>query len=86
MLDAWYMDDDTTMDQREEHRLKPNKPATLEDLQTLGVLHWTFDADSYKDSPEFAVRVDARNVRTWTAKGWHRVSELNRYCRCSHCI
>ncbi|TFJ84893.1 hypothetical protein NSK_003925 [Nannochloropsis salina CCMP1776] len=54
MLDAWYMDDDTTMDQREEHRLKPNKPATLEDLQTLGVLHWTFDADSYKDSPEFA--------------------------------
>ena len=25
MLEAWYMDDDTTVDQREEHRLSPNE-------------------------------------------------------------
>lgn len=57
MLEAWYMDDDTTVDQREEHRLNPNEPASLEALQKLGVLYWTFDADTYKENPKFAVRV-----------------------------
>jgi len=56
MLEAWYMDDDTTLDQREEHRLNPNEPASLEALQKLGVLYWTFDADTYKENPKFAVR------------------------------
>jgi len=56
MLEAWYMDDDPTVDQREEHRLNPNKPASLEVLQKLGVLYWTFDADTYKENPKFAVR------------------------------
>lgn len=48
------MDDDPTVDQREEHRLNPNKPASLEVLQKLGVLYWTFDADTYKENPKFA--------------------------------
>ena len=56
MLEAWYMDDDTTVDQREEHRLNPNEPASLEVLQKLGVVYWTFDADTYKENPKFAVR------------------------------
>lgn len=55
MLEAWYMDDDPTVDQREEHRLNPNKPASLEVLQKLGVLYWAFDADTYKENPNFAV-------------------------------
>eukprot|EP00624_Nannochloropsis_granulata_P004849 evm.model.NODE_34407_length_6005_cov_33.372524.2 len=54
MLEAWYMDDDPTVDQREEHRLNPNKPASLEVLQKLGVLYWAFDADTYKENPNFA--------------------------------
>lgn len=54
------MDDDTTVDQREEHRLNPNKPASLEVLQKLGVLYWAFDADTYKENPKFAVRCGRR--------------------------
>ncbi len=55
-LEAWYMDEDTATDQREEHRLQPNQPASLEALQKLGVLYMTYDADTYKEDPKFAVR------------------------------
>lgn len=30
-IEAWYMDD-SDADQREEHRLKPNQPVSLEEL------------------------------------------------------
>lgn len=56
-LEAWYMDDDASVDQREEHRLNPNQPASLEALKELGVLYWTFESDTYKEDPKFAVCV-----------------------------
>ena len=58
-LEAWYMDDDTTTDQREEHRLQPNQPVSLEVLQKLGVLYWTYDSDTYKEDAKFAVRLSS---------------------------
>ena len=38
-LDAWYMDglDD---DQRRPHRLRPNRPVSVDQLEKLGVFHW----------------------------------------------
>eukprot|EP01035_Chromulina_nebulosa_P022077 gene22077-28580_t len=35
-IEAWYMDDDTTSDQRLPHKQSPNKPHIL-----IGVLHWS---------------------------------------------
>eukprot|EP00595_Chromulina_sp_UTEXLB2642_P000506 CAMPEP_0196761326 /NCGR_PEP_ID=MMETSP1095-20130614/532_1 /TAXON_ID=96789 ORGANISM="Chromulina nebulosa, Strain UTEXLB2642" /NCGR_SAMPLE_ID=MMETSP1095 /ASSEMBLY_ACC=CAM_ASM_000446 /LENGTH=114 /DNA_ID=CAMNT_0042110725 /DNA_START=43 /DNA_END=384 /DNA_ORIENTATION=- len=40
-IEAWYMDDDTTNDQRLPHKQSPNKPVTFEQLEKLGVLHWS---------------------------------------------
>lgn len=98
-IEAWYMDD-SDADQREEHRLNPNQPVSMEELAKvggmccwadrsfddsiegiaqhetcrvcmcmwgthlptehphvqIGVLYWTFDADTYKTDPKFAVR------------------------------
>ncbi|CAE7545758.1 unnamed protein product [Symbiodinium sp. KB8] len=46
MVEAWYMDEDTKSDQRLEHRQSPNKPATLEDLERIGVLYWKLSGDA----------------------------------------
>lgn len=34
-IEAWYMDD-SDADQREEHRLNPNQPVSLEELAKVG--------------------------------------------------
>ena len=38
-LDAWYIDD-SDEDQRMPHKLNPNQPVSLEDLQKLGIFHF----------------------------------------------
>jgi len=47
-LDAWYMDDDTSTDQRLEHRRQPNKSCSPAELQSLGVLYWKMDPSIYE--------------------------------------
>mmetsp|Transcript_7245 Transcript_7245/g.14503 ORF Transcript_7245/g.14503 Transcript_7245/m.14503 type:complete len:202 (-) Transcript_7245:206-811(-) len=51
-IEAWYMDDDTSTDQRLEHKQSPNKPCSLETLQSLGVLYWSMDPSSYPEDPK----------------------------------
>ncbi|KAK7904606.1 hypothetical protein WMY93_017213 [Mugilogobius chulae] len=50
-IEAWYMDSSED-DQRKPHKLEPNKPVSLEDLQKLGVFHWKLNADLYEEDPE----------------------------------
>uniref|UniRef100_A0A8C6UYY1 Acireductone dioxygenase n=1 Tax=Neogobius melanostomus TaxID=47308 RepID=A0A8C6UYY1_9GOBI len=51
-LAAWFMDS-SDEDQRKPHKLDPNMPVSMEDLQRLGVFHWKLNADlkgySYMD-------------------------------------
>ena len=39
MVRAWYMDEDTTVDQRQPHMLSPPKFVELTYLEKLGVLY-----------------------------------------------
>ena len=39
MVQAWYMDE-STADPRKPHRAQPDRPVSLEQLRTLGVLYW----------------------------------------------
>ena len=39
-ISAWFMDD-SDADQREPHQKSPNEPVSLEQLASLGVLHWS---------------------------------------------
>lgn len=39
MVQAWYMDE-STADPRMPHRTQPDRPVSLEQLRTLGVLYW----------------------------------------------
>ncbi|XP_046893061.1 1,2-dihydroxy-3-keto-5-methylthiopentene dioxygenase isoform X1 [Hypomesus transpacificus] len=50
-LDAWYIDD-SDEDQRMPHKLNPNQPVSLEDLQKLGIFHFKLNADIYETDPE----------------------------------
>lgn len=53
MVRAWYMDNDFTVDQREEHQLCPPVPASLDDVRAKsGVLYWKLNADSYEEDGE----------------------------------
>lgn len=38
-IEAWYMDS-SEEDQRKPHRLNPNQPVSLDELQVLGVFYW----------------------------------------------
>lgn len=51
MVQAWYMDE-STADPRKPHRAQPDRPVSLEQLRTLGVLYWKLDADKYENDPE----------------------------------
>jgi len=59
-LEAWYMDNDTTTDQREEHRQEPNQPCSMQTLASLGVLYWKMDADNFETDPELQTLRDER--------------------------
>ena len=37
-IEAWYMDD-SDADQREEHRLNPNQPVSLQDLAKVNIYY-----------------------------------------------
>ena len=50
--------DDSDADQRLEHRLTPNAPASLEALAALGVLHFKFSGD--EEDPEMLKLRDSR--------------------------
>ncbi|XP_036397873.1 1,2-dihydroxy-3-keto-5-methylthiopentene dioxygenase [Megalops cyprinoides] len=50
-MEAWYMDD-SNEDQRLPHKLDPNVPVTLEELQKIGVFHWKLNADIHETDPE----------------------------------
>ncbi|KAG2484248.1 hypothetical protein HYH03_016893 [Edaphochlamys debaryana] len=52
-VQAWYMDD-STEDQRLEHRLDPNEPCTLAKLREMGVTYWSLDADNWETDPKLA--------------------------------
>ncbi|KAL4218179.1 Ard4p [Mactra antiquata] len=45
MVRAWFMDNDTSVDQREPHQLDPPQPVTLETLADLGVLYYNVNVD-----------------------------------------
>ncbi|CAB1335027.1 unnamed protein product [Coregonus sp. 'balchen'] len=38
-IEAWFMDD-SDKDQRMLHKLNPNEPVSLEELEKLGVFYW----------------------------------------------
>ena len=44
-IQAWYMSDATSEDQRDEHQLDPPCPVSLEQLREFGVLYFGVDAD-----------------------------------------
>ena len=46
MVQAWYMDTDTSKDQREPHQMNPSKPTTLDTLKDLGVLYYKVSVNS----------------------------------------
>ncbi|XP_029900304.1 acireductone dioxygenase [Myripristis murdjan] len=50
-LEAWYIDS-SDEDHRMPHKLSPNQPVSLEELQKLGVFHWKLNADIYETDPE----------------------------------
>ncbi|KAH3709198.1 acireductone dioxygenase-like [Dreissena polymorpha] len=47
MVSSWYMDNDTSVDQREPHQQNPPRPVSLEHLANLGVLYFKIDTDNY---------------------------------------
>jgi len=50
-IEAWYLDG-SEEDQRKPHRLTPNQPVSLHELQGIGVLHWKLNADLYETDSE----------------------------------
>ncbi|XP_059376881.1 acireductone dioxygenase [Carassius carassius] len=50
-LEAWYMDE-SSEEQKLPHRLKPNQPVTLTQLEQIGVYYWKLNADNYENDPE----------------------------------
>ncbi|XP_050039079.1 acireductone dioxygenase [Dermacentor andersoni] len=53
MVRAWYMDDDLSTDQREEHQLDPPVPVALDEIrEKSGVLYWKLNADTYEKDGE----------------------------------
>ncbi|XP_016892904.1 acireductone dioxygenase [Cynoglossus semilaevis] len=50
-IDAWYINS-SDEDQRKPHRLEPNKPVSLDELEKLGVFYRKLDADIYESDPE----------------------------------
>ncbi|CAM9983420.1 unnamed protein product [Scytosiphon promiscuus] len=51
-IEAWYMDEDTSADQRLPHRQTPNLACDTAELESLGVLHWELNADKHEDDPD----------------------------------
>ncbi|KAH6935985.1 hypothetical protein HPB50_012074 [Hyalomma asiaticum] len=50
MVRAWYMDDDLSTDQREEHQQDPPLPVSLDEVRDKsGVLYWKLNADTYEE-------------------------------------
>ncbi|XP_056332906.1 acireductone dioxygenase [Danio aesculapii] len=52
VFEAWYMDEESGEDQRLPHRLSPNQPVSVQQLEHIGVFHWKLNADIYEDDPE----------------------------------
>ncbi|KAI2654742.1 1,2-dihydroxy-3-keto-5-methylthiopentene dioxygenase [Labeo rohita] len=50
-IEAWYMDE-SSEDQKLPHRLNPNQPVTLQQLEQIGVYYWKLNADIYENDPE----------------------------------
>eukprot|EP01136_Pigoraptor_vietnamica_P016203 Opistho-1_new@60015 len=46
MVEAWFMDDDTSSDQRLPHRQTPNAPVSLDYLASFGVKYYCIDGDT----------------------------------------
>ncbi|KAF4084301.1 hypothetical protein AMELA_G00126970 [Ameiurus melas] len=51
VLEAWYMDE-STEDKRLPHKLHPNHPVSLQELQDVGVWYWKLNADIYENDSE----------------------------------
>ncbi|KAH7954459.1 hypothetical protein HPB49_018759 [Dermacentor silvarum] len=53
MVRAWYMDDDLSTDQREEHQLEPPVLVSLDEVrEKSGVLYWKLNANTYEEDGE----------------------------------
>ncbi|XP_073682827.1 acireductone dioxygenase [Garra rufa] len=50
-IEAWYMDE-SIEDQKLPHRLNPNQPVSLKQLEQIGVYYWKLNADIYENDPE----------------------------------
>ncbi|XP_029569683.1 acireductone dioxygenase isoform X2 [Salmo trutta] len=49
-IEAWFMDD-SDEDHRMPHKLNPNEPVSLKELENIGVFYWKLDADIYETDP-----------------------------------
>nr|AAH59549.1 Acireductone dioxygenase 1 [Danio rerio] len=52
VFEAWYMDEESGEDQRLPHKLSPNQPVSVQQLEHIGVFHWKLNADIYENDPE----------------------------------
>ena len=44
--EAWYMPKGECKDQKAPNRREPNEPASVQDLQALGICYWKLNADA----------------------------------------
>lgn len=63
MVEAWYMDE-SSEDQRQPHRLQPNRSVSNAELERLGVFYWRLDADHHETDPELA-RIRKERNYSW---------------------
>ncbi len=44
--EAWYMPKGECKDQKAPNKKEPNEPASVKDLQALGICYWRLNADA----------------------------------------
>lgn len=57
MVRAWFMNYDTSVDQREPHQFDPPRPVSLDDLQKLGVLYYKIENTDNPDKDDLLQKV-----------------------------
>jgi hypothetical protein len=46
MVTAWYYNEKDESDPRFPHKYEPNEEVSLDELASIGVLHWTIDPET----------------------------------------
>lgn len=85
MVQAWYMDE-STADPRMPHRAQPDRPVSLEQLRTLGVLYWkvTNECRLEYHAPAHAVGVGGGRHRALRKLSKAAVSKD--FCNCGEAV